>query len=315
MASQPGTAAQGLNLAKDGWFTECSSLWPGQGLSLQVEEILFQGKSDFQDIAVVKTKAFGTVLILDGVIQCTDRDEFSYQEMITHLPVCSLRTPPKKALVVGGGDGGVLRELSRHTSLEEIHIAEIDGMVIDTAKKFFPQMAVGFSDPRVSVNVCDGIKFVQEAAEASYDVIIVDSSDPVGPAEVLYQKPFYDAMYRALKPGGVVCTQAESQWYHLDIIKSLAAMCHSVFQGGSVQYGFTTIPTYPSGQIGFMICSKQAVDGSVVDPRTPSLDVPATSGSGSEGYPPLRYYNPEVHRAAFVLPTFARDALKGSLTH
>ncbi|GAB4823386.1 hypothetical protein N2152v2_010432 [Parachlorella kessleri] len=281
-------------------------------MSLKVSEVLFRGRSDFQDVAVVKTEAFGTVLLLDGVIQCTDRDEFSYQEMITHLPVCALRLPPKKALVVGGGDGGVLRELSRHTSLQEIHIAEIDGMVIDTAKKFFPQMAVGFSDPRVSVHVCDGIKFVQEAAENTYDVIIVDSSDPVGPAEVLYQKPFYDAMYRALKPGGVVCTQAESQWYHLDIIKSLAAMCRSVFLGGSVQYGFTTIPTYPSGQIGFMICSKKLEGEDPLDPREARQPVPAHLEG--KGYTPLRYYNPEVHRAAFVLPTFARDALKGSLT-
>lgn len=257
----------------------------------------------------METEAFGTVLLLDGVIQCTDRDEFSYQEMITHLPACSLAKPPTKALVVGGGDGGVLRELSRHTSLEEIHIAEIDGMVIDVSKKYFPQMAVGFDDPRVTVNVCDGIKFVQDAPENTYDLIVVDSSDPVGPAEVLFQRPFFEYMHRALKPGGIVCTQAESVWYHMDIIKSLATMCKDVFAGGSVNYAFTTIPTYPSGQIGFMVCSKKPADGSdkPVDPRVPKGTVP--SGPEQKGYSPLKYYNPDIHKAAFVLPTFAQNAL------
>ncbi|EFN53284.1 hypothetical protein CHLNCDRAFT_26108 [Chlorella variabilis] len=304
-----------MSAAKDGsWFTEISSLWPGTGLALKVDEVLFKGRSDFQDVAVVKTQAFGTVLILDGAIQCTDRDEFSYQEMIAHLPACALPAPPKKALVVGGGDGGVLRELSRHASLEEIHIAEIDGMVIDVSKKHFPQMAAGYTDPRVKVlvHVCDGIKFVQDAAEGTYDLIVVDSSDPVGPAEVLFQKPFFDAMHRALKPGGIVCTQAESLWYHLEIIKSLAAMCAEVFQGGAVQYAFTTIPTYPSGQIGFMICTK-AGGSAPLDAREPRQPLPVTPEG--RDYPPLRYYNHDVHRAAFVLPTFAKEALGPSLTY
>jgi spermidine synthase len=185
-------------------------------------------------------------------------------------------------------------------------------MVIDVSKKYFPQMAIGYSDPRVSVHVCDGIKFVQEAAEATYDVIIVDSSDPVGPAEVLFQQPFFEYMHRALKPGGCVCTQAESLWYHLDIIKSLAAMCKSVFVGGSLQYAFTTIPTYPSGQIGFMICSKADPEAGALDAREPKQSVPAVAAGSA--YPPLRYYNAEVHRAAFVLPQFAKQALGPSLS-
>lgn len=215
-------------------------------------------------------------------------------------------------LVVGGGDGGVLRELSRHSGLTEIHMAEIDAGVVDAAKKFFPKMAVGFEDPRVSLHICDGIKFVQDAEEGTYDAIIVDSSDPVGPAEVLFQKPFFQAMHRALKPGGVVCTQGESLWFHLDIIKGLAAMCHEVFEAGSVQYAFTTIPTYPSGQIGFMICSKADPEaGEKLDPRAPKRAVPADKDAQLG---PLRYYTPDVHRAAFVLPAFARDELAKSLS-
>ncbi|KAK9840073.1 hypothetical protein WJX74_002937 [Apatococcus lobatus] len=306
----PGTAKANLNLSKEGWYTETSTLWPGQGLSLQVDEILFQDRSDFQDVCVLRNKAFGTVLLLDGVIQCTDRDEFSYQEMITHLPLCSLQAPPKKVLVVGGGDGGVLREVARHQSVEEIHIAEIDGMVPRIAKQYFPQMAIGFDDPRVSVEITDGIKFVKEAAEGMYDAIIVDSSDPVGPAEVLFQKDFFEAMHRALKPGGIVCTQAESMWLHMDIIKELARMCHEVFANGTVQYAFTTIPTYPSGQIGFMICSKHSEKP--LDPRKPSQAAPEAAAGSQHG--PLRYYSSDVHSAAFVLPKFAREALLQHLT-
>lgn len=185
-------------------------------------------------------------------------------------------------------------------------------MVIDVSKVHFPQMAIGYSDPRVSVHVCDGIKFVEDAPEGTYDIIVVDSSDPVGPAEVLFQKPFFEFMHRALKPGGIVCTQAESLWYHMEIIKSLAAMCKEVFVGGTVQYAFTTIPTYPSGQIGFMVCTKANPDAEPHDPRVPRQPLPGCPDG--RGYTPLKYYNQDVHRAAFVLPTFAKEALAGSLS-
>ncbi|CAL5229126.1 g12391 [Coccomyxa viridis] len=306
---QPGTAAEGMGVAKQGWFTELSTMWPGQGLSLKVEEILYQGRSKFQDVCVFQSPSFGKVLLLDGVIQCTERDEFSYQEMIAHIPLCALEKEPQKVLVVGGGDGGVLREVARHPGIQEIHLAEIDEMVPATSKKFFPEMALGFDDPRVRVHITDGIKFVQEAAEGTYDAIIVDSSDPVGPAEVLFQKPFFEAMHRALKPGGMVCTQGESLWLHLEIIKSLAAMCHEVFVGGTVQYAYTTIPTYPSGQIGFMVCAKGT--GKDFKMNIPRRTPPS---QGPSGYPPLRYYTEQIHQASFTLPKFAHDGLKGSLS-
>jgi len=299
---------------KDGWFTELSTMWPGMGMSLKVKEILHQGKSEFQDVCVFESETFGTVLLLDGVIQATDRDEFAYQEMIAHLPLCALERPAKKVLVVGGGDGGVLRELARHASLEEIHIAEIDGMVPEMSKKYFPQMAVGFDDPRVHLHICDGIKFVQDAEEGTYDAIIVDSSDPVGPAEVLFEKPFFEALHSAVRPGGIVCTQAESLWLHLDIIKALAAMCKGVFAGGAVSYAYTTIPTYPSGQIGMMLCTKAQGPGQEpLDPRTPRQ--PPPPGVPKLNIPELRYYTHDVHAPAFALPKFAVDALAGSLTY
>jgi len=368
-----------MGVAKDGWYTELGPMWPGMGLSLEVGEVLHERRSAFQDVCVFESKAFGTVLLLDGVIQCTDRDEFAYQEMLAHVAVGGLDAPPVRALVVGGGDGGVLRELARYGSLEKIEMAEIDAAVPETSRAYFPQMAVGFDDPRAEVHIADGVAFVEAAPEGTYDVIVVDSSDPVGPAEVLFQRPFFEALHRALRPGGVAVTQAESLWLHLDVIASLARMCSEVFGaggaggagggggeggagaggaaagaaggaaaagggggggGGSVAYAYTTIPTYPSGQIGMMVCHKARAGGRApLDPREPRQPRPAPpdggrgaggAGGGAGGgacggapssprrppldLPPLRYYSPEVHRASFALPRFAAQRLGPHLT-
>ena len=263
----------------NGWFSEISDeMWPGQAMSLKMTEVLYKGKSDFQDVMVFQSQSYGKVLILDGVIQCTERDEFSYQEMIAHLPLCSIHDPPKKVLVVGGGDGGVLREIIRHPTVEHLDIAEIDGKVIEVSKKFFPGMSCGFDDPRVRVNVCDGIKFVGDAPEGSYDAIIVDSSDPVGPASVLFEKPFFEKIHRALKPGGVLTTQGECIWLHAELIKDVLEMCKGIFVGGSVQYGYCSIPTYPCGQIGFVMCSKPTAAGKTVDFSKPVRPPPVAPG-------------------------------------
>mmetsp|Transcript_8604 Transcript_8604/g.21883 ORF Transcript_8604/g.21883 Transcript_8604/m.21883 type:complete len:342 (+) Transcript_8604:97-1122(+) len=296
-------------LTAGGWFTELGSLWPGQGLSIQVKNVLLQTRTLFQDLKVFESDAFGTVLTLDGVVQVTDRDEFSYQEMIAHLPLCGISRAPKRVLVVGGGDGGVVREITRHASVEMIDMAEIDGGVCEASKRFFPQLACGFSDPRLNIMICDGIDFVKNAEEGTYDAIIVDSSDPVGPAEVLFQRPFFEYMHRALKPGGAICTQAESLWLHMPIIEELAKMCKDIFTGGTVNYAYTTIPTYPSGQIGFMICTKK--DGKAPDMKVPRRAAP---GCGPLNLPPLRYYSAELHKASFVLPQYATSALAPHLS-
>ncbi|PWA83519.1 spermidine/spermine synthase [Artemisia annua] len=143
-----GSAVNGGNISSviPGWFSEISPMWPGEAHSLKVEKILFQGKSDYQDVMVFQSATYGKVLVLDGVIQLTERDECAYQEMITHLPLCSIPNP-KKVLVIGGGDGGVLREVARHSSVEHIDICEIDQMVVDVSKDYFPDVAVGYEAP------------------------------------------------------------------------------------------------------------------------------------------------------------------------
>ncbi|XP_039804898.1 spermidine synthase 1 isoform X1 [Panicum virgatum] len=300
----------GISAVIPGWFSEISPMWPGEAHSLKVEKVLFQGKSDYQNVMVFQSSTYGKVLVLDGVIQVTERDECAYQEMITHLPLCSIKDP-KKVLVIGGGDGGVLREVSRHSSVEQIDICEIDKMVVDVSKQFFPHLAVGFEDPRVSLHIGDvsvddaGVAFLKNVPEGTYDAVIVDSSDPIGPAQELFEKPFFQSVARALRPGGVVCTQAESIWLHMHIIEDIVANCRQVFEG-SVNYAWTTVPTYPSGVIGFMLCS---TEGPAVDFQHPVFNIEEDEHS-TKSKGPLKFYNSEIHTASFCLPSFAKRVIE-----
>jgi len=281
------------SLAK-GWFSELGVMWPGQAMSLEVEEVLFKGRSEYQDVVVFKSKTFGTVLALDGVIQLTERDEFAYQEMIVHLPLCA-HPNPKKVLVIGGGDGGVVREICRHDCVESIEMVEIDKMVPEMSKKYLPTVSTHFDDPRLKLYFEDGCKFL-ESKTAEYDVIIVDSSDPVGPAEVLFEKPFYTSMRKALKDGGIVCTQAECLWLHMDLISKLVTESRELYD--KVEYAYTAIPTYPCGQVGLLLCSARGGDY--------TASVPSRKLESDK----LRYYNDKIHTASFVLPEFARKRIE-----
>uniref|UniRef100_A0A096NCR7 Spermidine synthase n=1 Tax=Papio anubis TaxID=9555 RepID=A0A096NCR7_PAPAN len=289
-----GPAASGPAAIREGWFRETCSLWPGQALSLQVEQLLHHRRSRYQDILVFRSKTYGNVLVLDGVIQCTERDEFSYQEMIANLPLCS-HANPRKVLIIGGGDGGVLREVVKHPSVESVVQCEIDEDVIQVSKKFLPGMAIGYSSSKLTLHVGDGFEFMKQNQDA-FDVIITDSSDPMGPAESLFKESYYQLMKTALKEDGVLCCQGECQWLHLDLIKEMRQFCQSLFP--VVAYAYCTIPTYPSGQIGFMLCSK--------NPSTNFQEPVQPLTQQQVAQMQLKYYNSDVHRAAFVLPEFAR---------
>ncbi|KAM1711990.1 hypothetical protein ACFXTN_002165 [Malus domestica] len=199
----------GLQREKGGkWCGGLGEVEDGEAHSLKVENILYRGKSEFQEILVFESSIHGKVLVLDVIIQLSEKDECAYQEMIAHLTLCSISSP-KTVLVVGGGDGGVLREVSRHPSVEHSDICEIDKMVLDVSEKFFPQLAVGFQDPRVHLHVGDATEFLRLAPKGKYDAVIVDSSDPVGPAQELVEKLFFETIARAFMPGGVLCNMTE----------------------------------------------------------------------------------------------------------
>ncbi|WXC57718.1 putrescine aminopropyltransferase [Fusarium graminearum] len=281
----------------DGWFREISDMWPGHAMTLRVEKVLVHEKSKYQDVLIFKSTDFGNVLVLDNVIQCTERDEFSYQEMIAHLALNS-HPNPKKVLVIGGGDGGVLREIVKHDCVEEATLCDIDEAVIRLSKEHLPSMACGFDHPKSKTHVGDGFKFLNDYKN-EFDVIITDSSDPDGPAEALFQKSYFQLLHDALREGGVITTQAESPWLHLPLIARLKKDCGAIFP--VAEYAYTTIPTYPSGQIGFMVCSK--------DPKA-DVKNPIRSWTKEEEDEKLRYYSSEIHKASFVLPKFAAKALE-----
>ncbi|KAH8178920.1 spermine/spermidine synthase domain-containing protein [Sarocladium implicatum] len=283
---------------KDGWFREISHMWPGQAMTLKVDKVLHHEKSQYQDVLLFKSTDYGNVLVLDNVIQATERDEFSYQEMITHLALNS-HPNPKKVLVIGGGDGGVLREVVKHDCVEEAILCDIDEAVPRLSKEYLPEMAAGLTHPKSTVHIGDGFKFLNDYKNA-FDVIITDSSDPDGPAESLFQKSYFQLLHDALREGGVITTQgSENQWLHLSLITRLKKDCKEVFP--VAEYAYTTIPTYPSGQIGFMVCSKD-----------PNADVkkPLRRWSPEEEEKLCRYYNAEIHAASFILPTFAKKELQ-----
>nr|KAF7417125.1 hypothetical protein H0235_011656 [Vespula pensylvanica] len=291
-----------MDAMKTGWFSEINDFWPGVSLSLELENTLHREKSQYQDVLVVQTKTYGKALILDGIIQCTEKDEFAYQEMIAFLPLCS-HPNPKNVLIVGGGDGGVAREVAKHPNVERIVQVEIDSTVLEVSKKYLPFMGVGLNNPKVTLNVGDGFEFMKQHTK-EFDVIITDSSDPIGPAECLFQESYFSLMKTALKPGGIVCSQAGTAWMNLDHVVKTFQHCKSSF--AIVDYGITSVPSYPTGQIGFVLGGLSTETNFKVPKRI------FTEEELDEMN--LRYYSSEVHKAAFVLPRFVEKALKSYRT-
>lgn len=214
--------------------------------------------------------------------------------MISFLPLNSHKNP-KKVLIIGGGDGGVVREVVKHPSVEEVIMCEIDEEVVNVSKRFLPFMSKSFDDPKLRLLFEDGYEFVKRHKN-QFDVIITDSSDPKGPAECLFQEPYYRALNESLRSGGIICSQAESYWFDLPLIKELYRMCKTIF--GTVSYGTTSVPSYPSGQIGFILCSKDK-----------SIDFSKPIHKFSENQCQsmnLRYYTEDIHFSAFKLPPFVQ---------
>ncbi|MEM0155479.1 MAG: polyamine aminopropyltransferase [Thermoplasmataceae archaeon] len=269
----------------ENWFSERYS--DNLQLSFRVMDQLLSVKTDFQRIDLFETYDFGKLLSIDGTVQITEKDEFVYHEMITSVPYYIINERPKNALIVGGGDGGAAGELLK-LGLERITNVEIDSQVVEVSKKFFPKLASSFLDKRVNLIIGDGADYLKNTRE-KFDIIIVDSTDPVGPAEVLFHEDFYRTVKDALTPHGVMVTQSGSPFYQPEGLKLAWNGLKKVFKHVSVYTAF--IPTYPSGFWSFTLGSDTAMSG-----RTDKVK------SG-------RYFNSEILKGSFSLPQFVKDLL------
>ena len=241
------------------------------------------------------------MLVLDGVIQYTERDECSYQEMIAHIPMFTHKEP-KRVLVVGGGDGGVMACVLKHESVEEVVLCEIDQLVMDVSEKFFDKLKPAWKDKRLTINCGDAAEYMERVEQDSFDVIICDTSDPDGPANSLFGPEFYKNMHRALRPGGVICTQAESIWLHLPLVEELVKNAKQFYP--FVDYAITNVPTYPCGSIGLLVAKKQDETNSVTDCNAPVRPIPLSMLSD------LKFYTRKMHVGAFARPSFVNESIQ-----
>ena len=260
-------------------------------LSLRIKTRLYSARSRFQKIEVLDSFEFGRILVLDDVINVTNRDEFIYHEMLSHVPLFS-HAKPQNVLVVGGGDGGTIREVIKHTLVKKAFLVEIDSTVVDVSRKYFPDLSKSLDDPRVSIVYKDAIEYV-ESLDNEHDVIIVDSTDPVGVGEKLFSLDFYQKCFNALKVDGILTAQSESPFFDPDVVKRLYAVAKYVFPIVKMYIAF--MPSYVSGIWSFLYCSKK------YDP----LKYFQSERFNQQNLE-LRYYNSEVHKASFALPSFIK---------
>ncbi len=270
------------------WLTE--QLHPYYRKSLRSKEILVDEQTAYQHLQVIQTEFFGRALILDGIIQLTERDNAGYHEMITHVPMLA-HDHPKSVLIVGGGDGGSLQQVLRYASVELAVVCELDRRVVEVCTEHFPNFGNPFSDDRVQLVIKDAFQYLHDT-DHQFDVIISDTTDPIGEAEKLFTAEFYKLMKTALTPQGIMVTQCEQMFFDAGLIKEMLNIAKTLVK--SPAYYYTLVPTYPGGGIGFMYMSDQ--------PWTRGLNKP---------YPePVNYINQEMHQAAFALPEFFRKFIE-----
>lgn len=266
-------------------------------LSFKVEKTLFSGRSRFQKIDVVKTCGHGVMLLNDGLIMLSERDEFIYHEMIAHVPLF-VHPSPKQVLVIGGGDGGTVREVLRHP-VEKVVMVEIDELVVNVCRKHIPSVSSALDNPRLELIIEDGVKYVERTRE-KFDVVMIDSTDPIGPAAPLFNKAFYKKVASILGPDGILISQAESPFYDRNIQRSMLINQRPFFKNMQL-YLFPTL-TYPGGLWSFGYASKGLCPIGDFDPvRVEESGIPT------------RYYNPRIHISAFALPNFVSENLRGIL--
>jgi spermidine synthase len=260
---------------------------PSSGIFFRARKRLLFERTPFQKMEVYETDSYGRVLLLDGLVQTTEKDESFYHEMLVH-PAMVSHPRPEDALIIGGGDGGALREVLRYP-IKSAVLVEIDVRVIEVCRQQFPGLASSFEDRRAEIVIEDGSRYIRETGRR-FDIIVVDSSDPVGPSAILHQKSFFMALKKCLRPGGTIVAQAGAPLYHLEHLKAKRRFLKRLFK--SAHYYLGPVPTYPGGLWCYAFLSDR------IDPLRAPVRRPAIK---------LRFYNPDIHRAAFALPEFLKD--------
>ncbi len=267
-------------------------------LSFKVAKTLFYEQSLYQRVDIVETRSHGNMLLNDGVVMLSERDEYVYHEMIAHVPLF-VHPSPRRVLIIGGGDGGTAREVLRHLSVEQVVMVEIDSVVVDACRKYLPAVSRSLDDPRLELRIEDGVRYVAQT-DGRFDLVIVDSTDPVGPAAPLFNRDFYRNVARILKDDGILVTQAESAHYDREIQKPMFGDQRGIFPRLHL-YLYSNL-TYPGGLWCFGFASKKYCPVRDFEP-----------GRVDEAGIETRYYNPGVHYGAFMLPNFIVEEFAGIL--
>lgn len=274
------------------------TLHPAWGQSFVMDEVLFESKTDHQHLVIFRNAQWGTVMALDGMIQTTERDEFIYHEMLTHVPMFA-HPEPKSVLIIGGGDGGILREVLKHPQVESVTQVEIDDQVIEMCKTYLPNHSQGaFEDARLNLVIGDGVEFVNQT-DLTFDVIISDSTDPVGPGEVLFTSRFYQGIQSCLKPGGIFVAQNGVSFLQTDEVVTSSQRLKPLFN--YVGFYSAAVPTYVGGIMTFAWASNDLI---INQTNLAELTM-RYQASGIT----TRYYNPGLHQACFALPQYLLDKL------
>ena len=274
------------------------TLYDGYAQQLRVDEVLFENRTDHQHLMIFRNSLFGRVMALDGIVQTTEADEFIYHEMLTHVPIVG-HGKAREILIIGGGDGGMLREACKHTTVERVTQVEIDRAVVDICVEHLPNHSSGaYDDPRLNLVIDDGAHFVESTTDR-FDIVIIDSTDPIGPGESLFTNTFHAACRHALAPGGVLVTQNGVVFMQPDEAAGTARLLQSLY--ADWHFYVAAVPTYVGGNMTFGWGSQEQsvreVDGEVLRQRF------TTAGIST------RYYTPEIHKAAFALPQFVMELI------
>lgn len=271
----------------------------GFGIAIENNETLFKDKSEFQDVEIFKSRAFGNVLTLDGLMMTTEKDEFFYHEMISHIPMIAHKNP-ENILVIGGGDGGTVREVLKHKSVKSVELCEIDGMVIEASKKYLPTIAGKLDDSRVKIFVEDAIEFIKNKKNC-YDVVLIDSTDPMGPGEGLFTEEFYTNVKNSLKEGGIVVPQSESPFVNENEMKKIYALLRKVFKNVAPYCG--PVPTYPGGYWSWAFCSDNV--------EIPHCHKKVDKERADEISKECKLYNARMQTGVFSVPNFVTRIANG----